>query len=161
MTGRPDVSPSPHSPAKQRPPSSEPQRPPSSGAQQPSSSGAQQPSSSGAQRLRWLAFGAAVAAAAMDLLDSTIAQVAAPSIHRDLGGSVTVIQWVTAAYALAMAVGLLTGGRLGDQYGRKRVLLAGLAAFSIASAVCAAAVSPGELIAARAAQGAAGAIMVP
>ncbi len=112
-------------------------------------------------RLRWLAFAAAVAAAAMDLLDSTIAQVAAPSIRRDLGGSFAVIQWITAAYGLAMAVGLLIGGRLGDLYGRKRVLLAGLGAFSLASAVCAAAVSPGELIAARAVQGAAGAVMVP
>lgn len=97
----------------------------------------------------------------MDLLDSTIAQVAAPSIHRDLGGSVAVIQWITAAYALAMAAGLLIGGRLGDEYGRKKVLLAGLGAFLAASAACAAAVSPGELIAARAAQGAAGAVMVP
>ncbi len=97
----------------------------------------------------------------MDLLDSTIAQVAAPSIHRDLGGAVSLIQWVTAAYALAMAVGLLTGGRLGDLYGRKRVLLAGLGAFLAASVACAFAVSPGELIAARVVQGAAGAVMVP
>jgi EmrB/QacA subfamily drug resistance transporter len=114
-----------------------------------------------ARRLRWLAFAAAVAAAAMDLLDSTIAQVAAPSIRRDLGGSYAVIEWTTAAYGLAMAVGLLTGGRLGDLYGRKRVLLAGLGAFVAASAMCALAASPGELLAARAVQGAAGAVMVP
>jgi len=62
----------------------------------------------------------------MDLLDSTIAQVAAPTIRRELGGSYAVIEWVTAAYALAMAVGLLTGGRLGDVFGRRRVLLAGM-----------------------------------
>lgn len=97
----------------------------------------------------------------MDLLDSTIAQVAAPAIRRDLGGSYAVIEWVTAAYALAMAVGLLTGGRLGDRFGCKRMLLAGLAGFVVASAACAAAVSPGELIAARAAQGALGAVMLP
>jgi EmrB/QacA subfamily drug resistance transporter len=112
-------------------------------------------------RLRWLAFSAAAAAAAMDLLDSTIAQVAAPSIRHDLGGSFAVIQWITAAYGLAMAVGLLMGGRLGDLYGRKRVLLAGLGAFCIASAACAGATGPGELIAARVLQGAAGAVMVP
>jgi EmrB/QacA subfamily drug resistance transporter len=112
-------------------------------------------------RGRWLAFAAAITAAAMDLLDSTIAQVAAPSIHRDLGGSYSVIQWITAAYGLAMAVGLLTGGRLGDLYGRKRVLLVGLGGFMVASAACALATDPTELIAARAIQGAAGAAMVP
>src|SRR5579862_8616445 len=122
-----------------------------------------QPSSSSTtgRRLRWLAFAAAVAAAAMDLLDSTIAQVAAPSIRRDLGGSDAMIEWVTAAYGLSMAVGLLTGGRLGDLYGRKRVLLSGLVVFLAASAACAVAGSPGELIAARAVQGGAGAMMVP
>lgn len=112
-------------------------------------------------RLRWLAFSAAAAAAAMDLLDSTIAQVAAPSIRHDLGGSYAVIQWITAAYGLAMAIGLLIGGRLGDLYGRKRVMLAGLGAFCLASAACAGATGAGELIAARALQGAAGAVMVP
>ena len=72
------------------------------------------------RRWRWVAFGVVITAAAMDLLDSTIAQVAAPTIRRELGGSYAVIEWVTAAYALAMAVGLLTGGRLGDIYGRRR-----------------------------------------
>ena len=99
---------------------------------------------------RWLAFAAIITASVMDLLDSTIAQVAAPSIRHDLGGSYTVIEWLSAAYALAMAVGLLTGGRLGDLYGRKRVLLAGMAGFIAASAACAAAATSGELIAARA-----------
>jgi EmrB/QacA subfamily drug resistance transporter len=122
------------------------------------------PSSPGSvqkRRWRWLAFAAAVVAAVMDLLDSTIAQVAAPSIRNSLGGSYAVIEWVTAAYTLAMAVGLLTGGRLGDVYGRKRMLLIGIAGFMAASAACAFAASPGELIAARAAQGAVGAVMIP
>ena len=118
-------------------------------------------SSATANRWRWLAFAAAVAAAVMDLLDSTIAQVAAPAIQRDLGGSYAVIEWITAAYTLAMAVGLLTGGRLGDLFGRKRMLLIGMAGFVAASAACAAAVTPGQLIAARAVQGAAGAVMLP
>ncbi len=114
-----------------------------------------------APRLRWLAFAVVLAAAVMDLLDSTIAQVAAPAIRRDLGGSYAVIEWITAGYTLAMAVGLLTGGRLGDLFGRRRMLLVGLAGFVIASAACAAAANPGELIAARAAQGALGAVMLP
>jgi MFS family permease len=118
-------------------------------------------SSATAHRWRWLAFAAAVAAAVMDLLDSTIAQVAAPAIQRDLGGSYAVIEWITASYTLAMAVGLLTGGRLGDLFGRKRMLLIGMAGFIAASAACAAAVTPGELIAARVIQGAAGAVMIP
>ena len=113
------------------------------------------------KKLRWVAFGAVITAAVMDLLDSTIAQVAAPTIRHELGGSYAVIEWVTAAYALAMAVGLLTGGRLGDIFGRRRVLLAGMAGFVLASAACAAAQSAGELIAARAAQGLLGAIMLP
>jgi EmrB/QacA subfamily drug resistance transporter len=113
------------------------------------------------RKLRWVAFGTVITAAVMDLLDSTIAQVAAPTIRHELGGSYAVIEWVTAAYALAMAVGLLTGGRLGDIFGRRRVLLTGIAGFVLASAACAAAQSAGELIAARAAQGLLGAIMLP
>jgi EmrB/QacA subfamily drug resistance transporter len=113
------------------------------------------------RRGRWVAFAVVITAAAMDLLDSTITQVAAPDIRRQLGGSYAVIEWVTAAYALAMAVGLLTGGRLGDLFGRRRMLLTGMAGFVAASALCAAAGSAGELIAARAAQGALGAIMLP
>jgi EmrB/QacA subfamily drug resistance transporter len=113
------------------------------------------------QRWRWLAFGTVITAAVMDLLDSTITQVAAPTIRRDLGGSYAVIEWVTAAYALAMAVGLLTGGRLGDVLGRRRVLLAGMTGFVAASIGCAVAGTAGELIAARAAQGLMGAIMLP
>jgi MFS family permease len=113
------------------------------------------------RRWRWLAFTVVIAAAVMDLLDSTITQVAAPAIRHELGGSYAVIEWVTAAYALAMAAGLLTGGRLGDLFGRRRMLLIGMAGFVAASALCAAAGSAGELIAARAAQGALGAIMLP
>src|SRR4029077_16497997 len=78
------------------------------------------------RRLRWVAFGAVITAAVMDLLASSIAHGAAPTIRRELGGSYAVIEWVTAAYALAMAVGLLTGGRLGDIFGRRRGLLAGV-----------------------------------
>jgi EmrB/QacA subfamily drug resistance transporter len=113
------------------------------------------------RRWRWLAFGTVITAAVMDLLDSTIAQVAAPTIRRSLGGSYAIIEWVTASYTLAMAVGLLTGGRLGDLYGRRRMLLIGMGGFVAASAACAAAGSAAELIAARAGQGLLGAIMLP
>jgi len=113
------------------------------------------------RKWRWVAFGTVVTAAVMDLLDSTIAQVAAPTIRTELGGSYAVIEWVTAAYALAMAVGLLTGGRLGDIFGRRRMLLAGMAGFVLASAACAAAQNAAELIGARAVQGLVGAVMLP
>jgi MFS family permease len=129
-----------------------------SGAARPTRTG---PGTERGRRWRWLAFGVVIAAAVMDLLDSTITQVAAPAIRHELGGSYAVIEWVTAAYALAMAAGLLTGGRLGDLFGRRRMLLIGMAGFVAASALCAAAGSAGELIAARAAQGALGAIMLP
>jgi EmrB/QacA subfamily drug resistance transporter len=112
-------------------------------------------------RWRWLAFAAALAATLMDLLDSTIANVAAPAIRADLGGSYADLQWIAAAYTLAMAVMLLTGGRLGDMFGRKRVLLVGAAAFTLASVACAAAPSVHALIAFRGLQGAVGAVMVP
>jgi MFS family permease len=58
---------------------------------------------------RWLAFAVVLTASVMDLLDSTITQVAGPTIRHDLGGSYAVLEWVTAAYTLAMAAGLLTG----------------------------------------------------
>jgi EmrB/QacA subfamily drug resistance transporter len=112
-------------------------------------------------RWRWLAFAAALAATLMDLLDSTIANLAAPAIRGDLGGSYADLQWISAAYTVAMAVMLLTGGRLGDMFGRKRMLLVGAAGFTVASIACAAAPSVQALIAARALQGGIGAVMVP
>ena len=112
-------------------------------------------------RAAWLGFAVVLAAMVMDLLDSTIAQTAAPAIRRDLGGSFASLEWISAAYTLAMSVTLLLGSRLGDILGRRRVLLTGVGAFGAASALCALAPSPGALIAARALQGAIAAIMVP
>jgi EmrB/QacA subfamily drug resistance transporter len=112
-------------------------------------------------RRAWIAFGAVLAASVMDLLDSTIASVASPAIRADLGGSYSLLQWIGAAYTLAMAVTLLVGGRLGDMFGRKRVLLWGMAGFTAASLLCALAPSPGVLIGCRALQGALGAVMLP
>ena len=131
------------------------------GAESAAGSGEPGPVGVTRRKWRWVAFGAVITAAVMDLLDSTITQVAPPTIRRELGGSYAVIEWVTAAYALAMAVGLLTGGRLGDIFGRRRMLLTGMAGFVVASAACAVAGTAGELIAARAAAGLLGAIMLP
>ena len=77
----------------------------------------------------WLGFLVVLAASVMDLLDSTIAQTAAPAIRRDLGGSYAALEWISAAYTLAMAVTLLLGSRLGDLFGRRRVLLVGIGGF--------------------------------
>ena len=109
----------------------------------------------------WLGFVVVIAASVMDLLDSTIAQTAAPAIRADLSSSFTSLEWISAAYTLAMSIGLLVGGRLGDVFGRRQVLLAGMGGFAVASALCALAPSAGALIACRALQGTIGAIMIP
>jgi len=118
-------------------------------------------STSSPYRFRWIAFAAVLAASVMDLLDSTIASVAAPAIREDLGGSYSSLQWIAAGYTLAMAVMLLTGARLGDLFGRRRTLLIGIAGFTAASISCAVAQSPEMLIVSRVLQGGIGAIMVP
>ncbi len=69
-------------------------------------------------------------AAFMDLVDVTIVNIAIPSIQRDEGASFSQIQWITAGYALAFAAGLITGGRLGDIHGRKRMFLVGIGGFT-------------------------------
>lgn len=97
----------------------------------------------------------------MDLLDVTIVTVAAPHIAADLHASPAQLQWMLAAYTLALGSGLITGGRLGDDYGRRRVFLAALTAFAVASAACALAPTAGALIAVRALQGLAGGFMIP
>src|SRR3954470_14641678 len=117
--------------------------------------------SSTAQKSVWLGFIVVLAASVMDLLDSTIAQTAAPAIRLDLAGSYTDLEWISAAYTLAMSVGLLVGGRLGDVFGRRQVMLAGMGGFVAASILCALAPTAGALMACRALQGAVGAIMIP
>lgn len=97
----------------------------------------------------------------MDLLDVTIITVAAPDIAANLHASASQLQWMLAAYVLALGSGLITGGRVGDAYGRRRVFLISLAGFAVASAACALATSAEMLIALRALQGLAGGFMVP
>jgi MFS family permease len=112
-------------------------------------------------RRRWTGFAVVLAAMIMNILDSTIINVAAPSIQRDLGMSSAALEWIAAAYTLAIAAGLMAGGRLGDMFGRKRMLMTGLAGFVLASAACALAPSAGSLIAARVLQGLAAALITP
>jgi EmrB/QacA subfamily drug resistance transporter len=115
----------------------------------------------GTKDRRWLGLFAVLAAMIMNILDSTVVNVAAPSIRAELGGSYASLQWIAASYTLALAVGLLTGGRLGDIFGRKRVLLLGVTGFVAASLACSVAWSPESLIGARVLQGLFGAVMVP
>ncbi|NBE94074.1 MFS transporter [Nonomuraea sp. KC401] len=97
----------------------------------------------------------------MDLLDATIVTVAAPAMAQDLEAGDAQIQWMIAAYVLSLGAGLVTGGRLGDQYGRKRLFMTGLAGFMLTSALCALAADPETLIGTRAAQGLTAGVMVP
>jgi EmrB/QacA subfamily drug resistance transporter len=110
---------------------------------------------------RWAALAVMLIAAYMDLLDTTIVTVALPSIQRDLGASDAVLPWVAAGYTMAFALALITGGRLGDIYGRKTMFLIGVAGFIAASALSGLATGPGLLVAARAVQGTTAAIMIP
>ncbi|MFF0811017.1 MFS transporter [Streptomyces albogriseolus] len=112
-------------------------------------------------RRRWFALAIVMTAAFMDLVDVTIVNIAVPSIQRDEGATFSQIQWITAGYALAFAAGLVTGGRLGDIHGRKRVFLVGIGGFTVASALCGLAVNPEMLVASRILQGAMAALMVP
>ncbi len=112
-------------------------------------------------RRRWFALAIVMTAAFMDLVDVTIVNIAIPSIQRDEGATFSQIQWITAGYALAFAAGLVTGGRLGDIHGRKRIFLVGIGGFTLASALCGLAVTPEMLVASRILQGAMAALMVP
>jgi EmrB/QacA subfamily drug resistance transporter len=95
------------------------------------------------------------------VLDFFVVNVALPSIQRDLAASSAAIEWVVAGYGLTSAAFLVTGGRLGDHYGRRKLFCIGIATFTVTSALCAAAPSAGFLVAARLAQGGGAAIMAP
>lgn len=97
----------------------------------------------------------------MDLVDTTVINVALPSLRRELHASSTQLEWSIAGYVLAFASGMITASRLGDRFGRLRVFQLGLLAFTITSALTGPAVDPEMLIAARIAQGASAALMVP
>jgi EmrB/QacA subfamily drug resistance transporter len=94
-------------------------------------------------------------------LDGTVVNIALPSIQRDLDTGLAAQQWVVEAYLLTLVAVLLVGGSLGDLYGRRRLFTIGLAGFAVTSVMCALAPSSGVLIASRALQGVAGALLVP
>jgi EmrB/QacA subfamily drug resistance transporter len=106
-------------------------------------------------------LGATALASGMAFVDATVVNVAAPALGRALGASVSGLQWVVDAYLLTLSAFLLLGGSLGDVFGRKRVFLAGVSAFAATSALCALAPTLATLVAARALQGAAAALLVP
>ncbi|MGK4593080.1 MFS transporter [Amycolatopsis sp. w19] len=112
-------------------------------------------------RAAWWLLATVLVVELMDLLDSTIVNVAGPSLERSLGATAVGLQWVIGGYALTLGAGLVLGGRLGDRFGRRPMFLAGLVAFTLASLLCAIAPSIGLLIAFRLVQGLAGAMMLP
>lgn len=112
-------------------------------------------------RARTLALVSLLLASTMELIDVTIVNVALPTIERSLAASASMLQWIVAAYPLAFGISLITGARLGDRYGRRRLFVIGLIAFTVASAACGLAPSITALVAFRAVQGIAAAAMVP
>jgi len=112
-------------------------------------------------RLRWLPLLVLLSGTFMVVLDFFIVNVAIPSIQHDLHASAGALQLVVIGYGLANASMLITGGRLGDMHGRRRLFAIGVALFTVASAACGLAPSAGTLVAARIAQGIAGALLQP
>jgi EmrB/QacA subfamily drug resistance transporter len=111
--------------------------------------------------LAWAVLAIVLIADIMDLLDSTITIIAAPTISARLHGGPELIKWLGASYALSLGVLLVTGGRLGDKYGRRRTFLIGIAGFTAASLACGLAWDPASIIVARLIQGAFGALLIP
>jgi len=112
-------------------------------------------------RTRWLGLVAISLAVAIIIADATIVNVAIPSIIKDLGITTTVAEWITSVYSLVFAAVLITAGRLGDLYGRRRLLLIGIVVFVLASILCAVSQSGLALIAARAVQGIGASMLLP
>lgn len=108
----------------------------------------------------WI-LAAAILGSSMSFIDGTAVNVALPALQRDLGATVAQVQWVVEAYALFLSALLLVGGSLGDRYGRRRMFLFGVSGFALASVWCGVAPGIGQLIAARAVQGIAAALLVP
>ena len=109
----------------------------------------------------WSALAVLMTGTFMFVLDFFIVNVALPSIQQSLRAGEGAIEWIVAGYAISTAVLLVTGGRLGDQFGRRRVFAAGLAVFVFTSAACALAPDPAVLVAARILQGVGAALMAP
>ena len=114
-----------------------------------------------AENRKWWTLASLSVALFMIMLDNTIVNVALPSIQRDLGISRSELEWTVTAYALTFAVLLLTGGKLGDLLGRRKIFMLGLAVFTLSSLWCGLSGGATELIAARSVQGVGAALMMP
>ncbi|MBZ5740314.1 MFS transporter [Nocardioides mangrovi] len=112
-------------------------------------------------RAAWIPMAALCLAFFVEMVDNTLLSIALPTIGRDLGSSTTALQWVTSAYALTFGGLLLTAGSIADRFGRRRVLLTGLAIFGLTSLLVIFVTTSSELIALRAALGIAAAAMAP
>ena len=112
-------------------------------------------------RSQRLTLAAAILGSAVASIDATIVNVALPAIERDLGGGLSAQQWVSNAYLLALGSLILIGGSLGDIYGERRVFALGVGLFGVFSLAVRARADDRVLIAARALQGAAGALLTP
>jgi EmrB/QacA subfamily drug resistance transporter len=110
---------------------------------------------------RWWTLGAMCFALFMIMLDNTVVNVALPSIQRDFDASLSALEWTINAYTLTFAVLLVTGGRLGDIFGRRLTFLIGVSVFALASATAGFAPTDGWLVASRALQGIGAALMMP
>jgi EmrB/QacA subfamily drug resistance transporter len=109
---------------------------------------------------RWTLV-ATILASSMTFIDATVVNVALPALQADLHATITDVQWVIEAYALFLGALILVGGSMGDQFGRKRVFLFGVAFFAAASVLCGVATSPRVLIIGRALQGVGAAFLAP
>src|SRR3989454_7981639 len=109
---------------------------------------------------RWTLV-ATILGSSLTFIDATVVNVALPALQADLHATITDVQWVIEAYALFLSALILVGGSLGDQFGRRRMFLAGVTLFTLASVACGFAFSTRALIVARALQGVGAAFLVP
>ncbi|NLU66063.1 MFS transporter [Streptomyces sp. HNM0574] len=109
----------------------------------------------------WIALLVLLGAELMDMIDQSVVLTALPAIQESTGAGPDTVQWLTTGYSLPIALGLITSGRLGDLYGRRRLLLIGTVVFTTASLLCGLAAGPGMLIGARGLQGLGAAVMIP
>lgn len=109
---------------------------------------------------RWI-LGATILGSSMAFIDGTVVNIALPALQQALNASVVDVQWVIEAYSLLLSALLLAGGSLGDQFGRRRIFILGIALFAFASAGCGLAQTIRQLIAARALQGIGAALLIP
>src|SRR6266516_4315191 len=119
------------------------------------------PAAVSSDRRKWWVLGAMVFGLFMPMLDNLVVNVALPTIQDKLGAGVSGLQWIIDGYTLTFASFMLTGGALGDLYGRKRFFMAGLGLFTLGSLMCGLSGSTGQLVAFRALQGLGAAMLLP